>query len=418
MDESALFILILILVTEIAIVAVVLGAVVWRLYRRVSREAEGYRSEKHHLERRRDAYLRFLGQRLADIDARARRGPGTESGPQMLARRFLQEEKSHTEAARDRDAEIWDLRMASTKALIELFRTLHPSLSADSAQGSGNGQEMGVDALRRKLLERDQAVERQRREIQQLAPFRDAWMRLHRHAARESAASATLRETLRGIRADADTTEAIEAALQAHAGDREVLDDYLQATASSYEEANPQQVRHARRRQQRMNRMHQVVDSASSRMEAASQRFPALMDDQRKAISDLETKLERAEQAREVIKQSYSREIQALKKNNRDTENNARSLEKENRRLRQRVRNLIRLTRDDTMPFMPAAQEQTAGSAEEAVARKDAELDQLHQSLRQEQAKNERLETQLKKFEDLQTAIQSTFEADHGAPQA
>lgn len=417
MDESALFVLILILVSEIAIVAVVLGAVVWRLYRRVSREAEGYRSEKHHLERRRDAYLRFLGQRLGDMDARARRKPGVESGPQVLARRFLQEEKSHTEAARDRDAEIWDLRMASTKALIELFRTVHPKLTGDSSDGS-QGQEMGVEALRRKLLEREQAVERQRREIQQLAPFRDAWMRLHRHAARESAASAALRETLQGMQADAATSEAIEAALQAHAGDREVLDDYLQATASSYEEANPQQARHARRRQQRMNRMHQVVDSASSRMEAASQRFPGLMDDQRKAISELESKLERAEQAREVIKQNYSREIQALKTNNRDTENNARSLEKENRRLRQRVRNLIRLTRDDTMPFMPAAEQQTTGSAEEALARKDADLDQLHQSLRQEQGKSERLEVQLKKFQDLQAAIQTTLESGQGAPQA
>ncbi|MDN3519558.1 hypothetical protein QWY84_18270 [Aquisalimonas lutea] len=411
MDSSSLFLTFLVVAVEIAIVSAALGGVSWWLYRRAFSEAQAFKSEKRHLLQRRDAHLRFLNDRLNTLAMRRHRQKGTETRLENLERRILEEDKKHTEAARDRDTEIWDLRTASTKALIDAVRAMDPSALDGAGRASGSRQDTS-HALRHSLKEREEQVERQRREIQQLSPFRDAWSRLHRYARNESAENAALRDALRRIPADAATTEAIGNVLQTYANDRAALDDYLEATAASYEEANPEQARRARQRQQRMNRMHKVVDTASSRMDAASQRFPAVLNDQNEAISDLEFKLERAEQAQQVIRQNYSREIQRLKKNNQDAENTARSLEKENRRLRQRVRNLIRLTQEDSMAFVPGSQAGGTSQEAEENARKDAEIDRLHQALRQERTKTERLEKQVEKYQTLEAAIQSTLHED------
>ncbi|MDN3519704.1 hypothetical protein QWY84_19010 [Aquisalimonas lutea] len=411
MDSSSLFLTFLVVAVEVAIVSAALGGVSWWLYRRAFTEAQAFKSEKRHLIQRRDAHLRFLKERISNLDMRRHRQKGAESRLENLERRILEEDKTHTEAAQNRDAEIWDLRTTSTKSLIDTVRAMDPNALDGAGSTSGTKQDTN-HALRRSLKERDEQAERQRREIQQLSPFRDAWLRLHRYAQRESAENVALRETLRGLSTDPATAKAIQDALQTYANDRAALDDYLEATAASFDDASPKQAQRARRRQQRMDRMHKVVDTASSRMDAASQKFPAVLNDQNEAISDLEFKLERAEQAQQVIRQNYSREIQRLKKNNQDAESTARSLEKENRRLRQRVRNLIRLSQEENTSFVPAAQNQDTSKEQEDDARKDAELDRLHQALRQERTKTEHLEKQVEKYQALEAAIHSTLHDD------
>lgn len=409
MDDFSQLLLLLILVGEVALIALVLGAIGWWLYRKKAREAAVFTSEKLHLARRREAYYRFLSQRLNDQARHRRRSGGKESGKAKLARRFLEEELRHTEAARDRDAEIWDLRMASTQALIGLFSDVAGSGFSDADAQSGPPQEPGTEALRRKLREREQAVSQLRQEIQELRPFRDAWMRLHRQASRESKANAELHTALRSAGTDPMTRDRIETALQRYAGEREVLDDYLAATAESYEQAQPEQVRRERRQQHRMNRMHSVVDAASSRVDRASRKAPQLMEDQRQAISELEQKLERAQQAQEVIKHTYSREMQKLKKSNREASDNARMLEKENRRLRLRVRNLIILSRENESTFIPGSQASPGQAGRPDHQTRQAEIDALAAQLKREQAKTEELEQQLKRFHDLEAAIQNTL---------
>lgn len=409
MDDFSHLLLLLILVGEVALIALVLGAIGWWLYRKKAREAEAFTSEKLHLARRREAYHRFLSQRLNDQAHHRRRSGGKESGKTKLARRFLEEELRHTEAARDRDAEIWDLRIASTQSLIGLFGEITGAVFSDTDSSPGQPQEPGTEALRRKLREREQTVSQLRQEVQELRPFRDAWMRLHRQASRESKANAELHSALRSAGADPVTRDRIETALQRYAGEREVLDDHLAATAESYEQAQPDQVRRERRQQHRMNRMHSVVDAASSRVERVSQKVPGLMEDQRQAITELEQKLERAQQAQEVIKHTYSREMQKLKKGNREASENARMLEKENRRLRLRVRNLINLSRENETTFIPGSRARPGQADTPDLQARQSEIDALGEQLRREQTKTEELEQQLKRFRDLEAAIQSTL---------
>ena len=409
MDDFSHLLLLLILVGEVALIALILGAIGWWLYRKKAREAEAFSSEKRQLAHRREVYHRFLSQNLNDQAHYRRRTGGKESAKEKLARRFLEEELRHTEAARDRDAEIWDLRMASTQALIGLFGEVTGLRLNDLDGTSGQTQEAGADALRRKLREREQTVSQLRQEVQELRPFRDSWMRLHRQASRESVANAELQAALRNTGTDPATRNQIETALQQYTGEREVLDDYLAATAGSYEAAQPEQVRRERRQQHRMNRMHNVVDAASSRVERASQKMPGLMEDQRNAIVELEQKLERAQQAQEVIKHTYSREMQKLKKSNREASDNARMLEKENRRLRLRVRNLINLSRENDTTFVPGAHGGPAPLNTPEAHGRQAEIEALGEQLRREQARTEDLEQQLKRFRDLEAAIQNTL---------
>ncbi|MFO7859224.1 MAG: hypothetical protein R6V11_09965 [Ectothiorhodospiraceae bacterium] len=411
MDSDALFLTTVVVAIEIALISLALGAIAWWSYRKAVTEAQALRTEKNQLAERRHAHLRFVQEQLDVLERRRRRQKGGESRLDHLERRILEEDRKHTEAARKRDTAIWDLRTQSTKALIDAVQAMYPRALDDT--GHANGGQEPTQALRRTLKQREELLEKQRRELQQLRPFRDAWLRLHRYARRESAENAAMRRALRDIPAEPDTVMAIRNTLDGASTERAALDDYLAATAASFDEASPEQARQARRRTQRISRLRTVVDTSSARAHAASERFPAVLKEQTQAISDLEGKLERAQHAQQVIRQGYSREIQQLKKNHHDAESTARSLERENRRLRERVRNLIHLSQDDSVAFVPPQSGAAADKQHQAdTARKDAEIDRLHKALRQERGKAERLEQQVERLEALEAAIQSTLQGD------
>lgn len=411
MDNDALILTAVVFAVEIALISLILGAVAWWFYRKAATDAQTLRTEKNQLAERRQAHLRFIQEQLDVLERRRRRQKGGESRLDQLQRRILEEDRKHTEAARKRDAAIWDLRSQSTKALIEAVQAMDPRALDET--GHAHGGQDPTQALRRTLKQREDQLEQQRRELQQVRPFRDAWLRLHRYARRESAENAALRRALRDIPAEPDTVMAIRNTLDNAAKERAALDDYLAATAASFEDASPEQARQARRRTRRISRLRKVLDTSSARAHAASERFPKVLKEQTQAISDLEGKLDQAKHTQQVIRQSYSREIQQLKKNHQDAESTARSLERENQRLRQRVRNLIHLSQDESVAFVPPRSGHGADKQHEAeTARKDAEIDRLHQALRQERGKAERLEQQVQRLQALEAAIHSTLQED------
>lgn len=410
MEDPNTLLLLLILVSELALIAAILGGIGWYMYRKASRTAQSASAEKKHLEDRREAYLVFLGDRMRELNVLAKKPLRADEEFQALARRFLHEERMHTEAAKDRDSMIWDLRMDSTQKLIKLFREISAAYSGKGIIPSASGEQPTAGSTQQTVTEQNSLIDRQRQEIQELSSFREAWMRLHRYAMRESVAAARLRSALHNISNDPATRQAIETELQTHASDRDALDDYLNSTAASYEEAHPEDMLRARRQQRRMNRTHQVVDGASSRIDEANKRLPALFQDQNLAITELEAKLQQATATKDSIKYTYNKEIQRLKSNNREATRNVSSLEKDNRRLRERVRNLIRLSKEGRGPFVPPVETKAKRYETNVLKNHEATVDHLKELIRQEREKNAELQQIAKKYRDLEAFLRTTLE--------
>ncbi len=200
--------------------------------------------------------------------------------------------------------------------------------------------------------------------------------------------------------------------LQDHSSHQTMLDDYLGTTDSLYEGAAPEQLRRARRYQQRVTRTQRMVDAASSRIDAMSERMPEVLREQTRTIADLEKKLDLARQGQALIKQNYSKEIKSLQNSNREAEENLRGLDRENRRLRHRVRNLLELTRAHTMLPPPASGNERHAASNADPAATEAKIERLHQALRQEQSRRTELEKKVEKYKALESVLESTLRAD------